>query len=482
MGYYTNLVIGGIYLFPEKAVPASRLESIELYAPALKACINQHAFLSATIQNVNQEPVFSKAESMNLQNHYRVLRHDNFKLSSNNETAILVKAIEHLHNDEQLQFTDVVGIPTWALDIVVLPTPTSSKYHRVFISFTYSHSHGDGMSGLAFHHTFHDTLQQTFRSSENTKEELIFDSPAISIPDQPDTPSAMPISLLYLLNPLLSTCLPTFITTLLGVSGSLSGTDPKTWEGSPTFIDNKTPGLEVTTSVELLSIPSEHLTSALALCKKNSTTLTPWLNHLIAESVSEALTSFGESLDTATNFVSQIPINMRKALGVSNSVMGNYPSLEYLRYEHRDLAINESTWRNLQDQSQKLASSVSSRRDQPIALLRYVSNLGTWMQSKIGTSRGCSWEFSNLGSFDPGSQADLRIEKMVFSQPASPLSAPLTFSVVGTRNAGLDMALTWQIGALGLMSTGDEPKDQKEERFVQLVLDTLSKRVGEIGE
>ncbi len=102
------------------------------------------------------------------------------------------------------------------------------------------------------------------------------------------------------------------------------------------------------------------------------------------------------------------------------------------------------------------------------------------MLNKVGTSRGCSWEFSNLGSFDTGSgQAGVGIEKVVFSQPASPLSPPLTFSVVGTWNAGLEMSVSWQIGSLGLKDGLKTQPDEKE--FVRLVLGTLSKRMAEIG-
>jgi hypothetical protein len=467
-------------------VAETSLTSLELYAPALKACIEQHAFLSTTIGRAgSSEPAFTRPQQLNLRNHFRVLSGDDMKSrrEGTNEVGLLTWILEQLHNEARYRFDDVENVPAWSLDVMSLEPQVNN--HRVLVFFTYSHSHGDGMSSLAFHQTFFNAFKGKFGRGDF--DELV-KSPEISLPSQPDSSSTMPISIPYLLIPALGTYLPSFLIKLFALSGNAAGADQSTWDGSPIFIDNTTAGMEVTTSVEFLDIPAEALQTLLMLCRKQRTTLTPLLNYIIAGAAIEAFAQIGQAVDPSTNFVAQVPINLRTPLGVSSSEIGNFASAAYSRYEYQDvieqLKPNNGIWEKLSSQSKHLASAASTLQDQPIGLLRYVSDLRTWMLNKIGQRRGSSWEFSNLGSFDPHGSDQVNpegigLEKMLFSQPASPQSAPLSFSVVGLKTGGLSICVSWQMGALALEEAAMS-RAGRERAFVRQVVDSMLNKIDQM--
>jgi hypothetical protein len=93
--------------------------------------------------------------------------------------------------------------------------------------------------------------------------------------------------------------------------------------------------------------------------------------------------------------------------------------------------------------------------------LRYAPSIRGWTLGKIGERRDSSYEVSNLLAFDPAagsSDGTCRISKMVFVQPGNALSAPLVFNVVSVKGGSLVIAVSWQIGALGLKRVEEEER------------------------
>ena len=112
----------------------------------------------------------------------------------------------------------------------------------------------------------------------------------------------------------------------------------------------------------------------------------------------------------------------------------------------------------------KLAVAANELCDQPIGLLRYLTNVRSWVLSQVGQSRDCSYELSNLASFRPsGPIQRCSVSEMVFCQPADVTGAPLTFNVVSVTDGPLSIAVSWQIGALDL------PPGKDETEFVHAV-------------
>lgn len=493
LGFYSNITVGAIYAIPRDLVEQSHLLQLDLYAPALSECIQHHPFLSVTLQHAeSNNPLYGKPGQLDLRNHFRGIRVDNAEIQrapqADQETALLRQAVEQLHNDAQSRFTRVDLEPAWALDVLLLSTRDNPPHHRVFVSFTYSHSHGDGMSGLAFHRTFYQALQKTLGQGPNLAGTVV-ETPLVSLPDQPDTASKMPISWDYLLLPALGTYLPTYVSRVFGIPGSLSGADDNTWTGSQTFTDSRIPGAKATTSVEIVTVKAETVRSVLAICRENGGKVTALLDHLIARALKTVLSA---RVSKDPNLVSQVTVNLRKALELPDDCMGNCGGAAYLRYDFNadanagsrsdgEACFDEGAWQSIRTKSQQLSRDAANPRNQSLGLLRFVSNLQTWMQSQIGHRRDSSWELSNLGNFDPAGgvledkeRLALSIEQMLFSQPASPIGPPLTFNVVSVKGGGLSICIGWQIGALGLTGSGQIESEEVEDRkFVKQVAEFL---------
>ncbi|KAI9691365.1 MAG: hypothetical protein M1820_009702 [Bogoriella megaspora] len=488
LGHYSNLLVAGIYSVPQVLADESDLQRLDCYAPALVECIQQHPFLSATIQDASTKtPIWSRPTQLNPGNHFRVLRsaviNSLSPSSETSETALLKEAIGLLHNAAEFRFTDVGSKPAWALDVLPLPGGDKADHHRVFISFTYSHSHGDGGSGTAFHKTFHGAWQKSMQTAQKT-EETIVQAPAPPLPDAADTPAKIPISFSYLLTPVLGTYLPSLLSRALGISANVSGTDDNTWTGSKTFTDTKTPDWNATTSVECFSINPQALRKLLACCKRKGTTLTPLLNHLVAQALSKAFSASSITLPPGTNFTCQIPVNLRKALSMPLSTIGNYVGGAYTRHSFSTTInplLDDKAWQTIQSQGHSLSHAASTLRNQPVGLLRYVSDIPSWIQQGIGKPRDYSWELSNIGSYNgkqgfivDGRRDAVEVEEMWFSQPASSIGPPLNFNVVGLKEGGLNVCVTWQIGSLGLPGNeSSQDHGESDYRFVREVVASL---------
>lgn len=458
---------------------------------------------------------------------------DGPEAESGAETDLLCRTLERIHNAPDLRFTDVERQPAWALDVLPLSSSLSSQrssstgvadptlenhHHRVLIMLSYSHSHFDGLSGLAFHRTFHPALEESLLlqplpsrsalpASLPPARELDIDTDFTidtkdlpALPSPADTPANMSISWSYLLGPLLGAYLPSFLARWLGVSDSLSSADEHTWTGVRMFVDERTEGICATTSVEVCSISKATLVGVLSACRRDGRggKLTGMVCELVAESLGRVLSEYGvrsEGLDAERkaeaeaveekkpqarrpNFVAKAPVNMRRALGLGDDVMGNIYSSANVRVgsgtyygddpaQLKTQALSRSSdsdgedfWARVHAHSLQLAAVAQQLKNQPIALLRYVRDMAAWMRGQLGEPRDASFELSNLGSFDAryGEVAvrseegveGIAIESMLFSQPAAPLSAPLSVNIVGVREGGLSVCVSWQVGALGL--------------------------------
>jgi hypothetical protein len=244
--------------------------------------------------------------------------------------------------------------------------------------------------------------------------------------------------------------------------------------------------MEVTTSVQLVNISAQITASLLAACKENNARLTAFLNNLMARELNETLAASGVH---DIHFASVVPINLRKALGVSENSIGVYAGGKFLSYDcgTEVLPENELDWNCIRLQGQELALAASTLRDQPIGLLRYVSNFRSWFLGQIGEARDCSWELSNLGSFDPREgladtdHPTFSIEQMLFSQPATPNGHPIQFSVVGVKRGGLYISISWQVGALGLSTNEGEAQEECDRAFVKRLAASLTARFEMLG-
>jgi hypothetical protein len=386
-----------------------------------------------------------------------------------------IEILEHITSMEQNEVKTIeqilpsilerpwrMGTPPWK--IVVLPLSGS----RCFICFTYSHGLSDGIPGIAFHRTFLNALTGGNPSLSN-HQDLIYKSTRKDLAPAFDTAKNLPISWSYLLSPLLGVYLPTFIASTLGVRGAANTITPDTWLGTPIF---SKPGSN-RTGVEILAIDRTTLDKALRLCRANDAKLTGLLHQFIVSALSESLPE-SSNIDS---LASQTAINMRSAIGVKNDDMGIFVSGAFqtfpLQPKHSDSQklpglSKVFDWANPKSMTQILATSLNKLQDQPIGLLRYLISIRSWLLSKLGHQRDCSYEISNLMAFRPinvKSTASCEVKEMYFCQPVHVVSAPLAFNTVSVADGGaLNICVDWQIGAIL-----EEYQEAGEKDFVSRV-------------
>jgi hypothetical protein len=69
--------------------------------------------------------------------------------------------------------------------------------------------------------------------------------------------------------------------------------------------------------------------------------------------------------------------------------------------------------------------------DMLVGYLRFIPNLHSWMQQKIGKNRASAFELSNVGKISPlRGVSRFEIESMLFSQSSSASSAAIKVSGV----------------------------------------------------
>ncbi|KAL2823199.1 hypothetical protein BDW59DRAFT_149072 [Aspergillus cavernicola] len=468
LGYYNALVIGAIY----------EVEDIDITSPQsfiapLKTCILEYPFLSVVVKDAHTEkPAYEGVLTVNLEDHISIIPDSS---DHGNEAAVLEQVLPPI-----LDRPWPAEIPPWR--IVVLPLPsqkdTSSSATRCFIAFAFSHTLGDGMVGLAFHRTF----LNTWRTPTTPDNSFSITPPTTrTLPPPFDTPTRLPISWKFLLSPLISVYLPKFLANLLGLRVGASTVDAGTWTGSPIFYNQPTPSTQVS-KVRLIEIPSPQVQTALQASRSHDAKLTSTLHQLIIRALSIAVPN-----SDVTNFVSGTAVDMRASIGTPGYTWGLFVSGHYDVHPRIDVDVTESAssvltednWISARSITRSLAECGARLHDQAIGLLRYAPSIRNWTSSKIGTRRDCSYEVSNLLAFDGGHEMDggsgCKIEKMVFVQPGNVLSAPVVFNVVSVRGGELVIAVSWQVGALGV-----EGGVIEEERVVERICELVKKGVEDL--
>ncbi|EME86744.1 uncharacterized protein MYCFIDRAFT_206935 [Pseudocercospora fijiensis CIRAD86] len=422
---------------------SSGLPSREDIVEATKACISEHAALSIVIQDADTEqPKISRAETIDVDHHIDFL--DAGGTPSELE-AILSKS----HNEP---VTVHHNQPQWRL-IIATPETRSGPWTGFHAAFVCSHNLMDGMSGYAFHRTFS-------RSLNNPKPKIAQVSSTYEVPRDlkllPPMDARLSISWSYLLGPVIKEYFPSTLSNLLGFSSDNTPSDA--WLGAKSRpalpSDSKFPP----TSLHLTSVPASTLKNTLSACRNHSTRLTAFLQHLFARALSRALTKRGE---THTTFLSQTPIDLRRALGqAQNQPMANYSSAltETIKIPPSLLstpALAETEWTSIQKLTSKLAAAASTTKDHPVGLLKYLSNFREWTIRKSKCRADVSFEISNLGVFfddgdNGGETKKYRVENMIFSQSANGTGPPFCVSVASAKDGALMLSVTWWEGMLGV--------------------------------
>jgi hypothetical protein len=441
-GFYHAVVIGAVYNF---AGSDFDIRSSQSFYGALTKCIDTYPTLSVLVRDMHTDAAFfERVRSIDLEDHIIIMDESHFPTSgATSETD--VTTIETLL-PAIMDRPWPASPPPWRVVVIPLPaTAQAPNQKRCFIAFSFSHALGDGVSGLGFHRIFKQGIFDCITNKSST-----VTTPTASFPPAFDIPENLPISWGFLLRPLIAVLLPNFLAEMLGLRPTTSAANPETWTATRMFYDPAS----FRTCLKLIEIPNQVVDNALRIARKNEAKLTSVLHQSIVRALSRAIPK-----GQATNFVSGTAVNMRRSVGISDNEMGLFVNAWY-DIHHRDdtraIPWPIETWRNAHSLTQKLAECAVTLGDQPIGLLRYVPSIRKWTAAKMGQERDCSYELSNLTTFqdipveDSAHAQSCTISNMVFSHSANTTSAPLTFCVVSVKGGNMVISVAWQPGALDI--------------------------------
>ncbi|KAL0254275.1 Alcohol acetyltransferase [Diplodia seriata] len=481
LGYYRGLIVAGRYTTPD-GFPVHAKES---FYPALKHCISTHPMLSAAIKGeLTESPELIRPETMDLSNHVEIT--EPVVTTDSGSPHAELEAIKPLlcHAHDQ-QFPDTSRIPPWRIVVIPLttnPAPTTTA-QAFYLLFTYSHSHGDGPSGLSFHRTLLSALRhptQTALSSASTS--LSAASPIYHPPATPallppiERTVALPVSWPFLLLPVASSYLPSaLLTSRLLTSrhvlfrASVAPHRPDAWTALPTAYD----AANFRTGAAFALAPPAVVQGMLRRCRMhNGVKLTGALHGVVVRALSAALP---ESPSSAS-FIAQTAINLRHLMpryGTPDdprnwaAAVGLCVSVAHHAFPRDDGAVEalaadggeDVFWHRARETTRALAERSSTLGDQPIGLLKYLRSFRGWLEGQVGGRREASYEVSNLMAFKPEGEGEGEggwgLGRMVFSQPANATGAAVNFNIVTREGGDMVVALTWQRGVLGV-DGGDE--------------------------
>ncbi|KAL1637002.1 Alcohol acetyltransferase [Diplodia intermedia] len=496
LGYYRGLIVAGRYTAPD-GFPVHAKES---FYPALKHCISTHPMLSAAIKGeLTESPELIRPETMDLSNHVEITEPvvTTDSGSPHAELDAIKPLLCHAHDQ---QFPDTSRIPPWKIVVIPLTTnPAPTTPRAFYLLFTYSHSHGDGPSGLSFHRTLLSALRhptQTALTSASTS--LSAASPIYHPPATPallapiERTVALPVSWPFLLLPVASSYLPSaLLNSRLLTSrhvlfrASVAPHRPDAWTALPTAYDPA----NFRTGAAFAVAPAPVVAGMLRRCRMhNGVKLTGALHGVVVRALSAALppsppsssSSPSSSSPAAASFIAQTAIDLRRLMpryGGEHAdadprnwtaSLGLCVSVAHHAFPRDDGAVEalaadggeDVFWHRARETTRALAERASTLGDQPIGLLKYLRGFRTWLEGGVAVGREASYEVSNLMAFgptEPEGEGDggWGLGRVVFSQPANATGAAVNFNVVTREGGELVVALTWQRGVLGVEG-GDE--------------------------
>jgi hypothetical protein len=303
-------------------------------------------------------------------------------------------------------------LPLWR--IIVLGNKT--------VVFVWSHSFGDGRSGLAFHRAFSAALNKPS------------DSPDTSIVIPSSASLIEPVENLVDLSPPLGKVLGAILDSIIPARFKQ---DTSAWTGA--YVSKE---ITLKTHVRIINIEAAEMAKVMTACRANKATVTSVLQ-ILSISILSKLIKEHEPKDYKTIF-SYIPLSLRPLSGISDDAFCDHVSA----YSTYAKIPSQFSWTKAAELSNTLRAYVKTS-PQEIGMFKFVNNkLDNFLLGKLGKKRKAGTEISNLGLFKyPSSIAhegrQWSIGAMLFAQCDPVLGAALKINVIGDPRGGLSITLTW---------------------------------------
>jgi hypothetical protein len=367
-----------------------------------------------------------------------------------------------LRQQHCLNFKSHVPGPYWRLIVTTFPDDCQT----FTASWMFHHALADGASAMIFHGAFLEGLNKDLRHPMTDVERLV------RPPSDPLTPA------LEELHPM-TTSWPFFLSAVAG--SLLPGYFKRTpWTGPP--IAQSPPASMIKTII----LSAETTRKFAAWCRSQQTSVTAALSTLLALAIFQVIDP------TADEITIGMPISLRPILNLAKNQMVNAITNHTATFRRSD-TLNENEDEDIPQLARRvklsLAQQVDKRgADNPIALLKYVSNMHTFFTQQLGTQRDTTAEVSNLGVYCPQicipreditapaqpvherRSGDKRgkwgIGRMLFSQSCNHTGPLISLSAVTGGDGCLVMSFTWGLDPIE-RPVGDE--DGGKRYYLKLV-------------
>lgn len=355
--------------------------------------------------------------------------------------------------------------PLWRL--TVLPDNT--------VVFAYHHAIADGQSGLAFHRTFLDGLNQV--SNPLQEPEDVISVPvnlSMELPTEKSTDTSLSIG--------------TFFHVLFNLLAPSSWTaGASAWTANPVI---KQPSL--ITNVHLWEARPEDTATFLHLCKSHGTTLTGALHTLSILVISRLLMTIEHSKRYKTISTS-VPVSLRRFTGAPATAMCDqvsaiYSYVPFLHPSPGGRPRDTFPWEMSAQFSDKLRNNMAKSRE-VIGTIKYLYKLGIserFFLDKLGKKRDMTLELSNVGRFfetavedpDRATQLGWKIGSMYFVQCDAVYGAAIKLNVVGSPSRTLNIGFTWAPGSVD-DAIADAFISGFKSEFLSLVTQGVEGKIGQ---
>ncbi|KAI7083623.1 hypothetical protein KC356_g7407 [Hortaea werneckii] len=428
---------------------------------ALKQCIAKHPVLSTVIlDNDTGRPQLAQVSRMAIDDHLVTLGAESLLAAREGETAALLRCA---HND---RIPDLSTRPPWRAYVSLLRRP-QQRSTELLVGFSYSHAIADGKSGLLFHQSFRQAMDQTHQLSYDDESSFL-PSPAAELFPPLEKAASLNISWTFLLGPLIGEYCPPTLRRIFGLS---SDSSEECWRGARTRPPMPGRSRPIETSLVHRQVIRANVDKVLSLCRPHEVKLTGLLIVLTSRALAYALQARKKNF---TSFKAETALDLRKCIPEASASMGNMASAveDTVAIEEggRIGKLSNREWATAKNITLHLQQASSTLSDQPVGLLRYLSDFKGWTLKKATQQPDCSFSVSNVGTFDdsePHDSAAVKLTDMTFSQSADGTGAPFNLNLASAKSDGtLNMVMTWWPGMLGVEDEG-RFMDEVSDRIVE---------------
>ncbi|KAI5805297.1 alcohol acetyltransferase [Peziza echinospora] len=476
VGFYSGISTSAFYTFPEPRhahpPPDSDNEHAQLKRQvydALRSLLLAHPMLGVTIQDDGPEdagpkaPRFSRVLKVDLERIVKIVSYaeDQEGPADCGHDQLDTILEEEYARGFQKQLEE--GNVLWR--VVVVPAVRDEGFWVLWIAH---HAIADGTSGLIFQR---DLLAHLNSSTSDLRRNAspIVDLTAVFKPLPPSIEEMYlpPLSIGYIAKAVFKE----FIYN--------AQTPDSVWTGPDVFLPAAA-GEGLHTLLHTLTLPQPLSRRVLGKCRENGTTLTPFLQTVVAASVVAAAAAAGSANVKKTQIMGVSPISVRRWLGEGldkhggmENVIGTYVTGCEDLFTARSLTDvdKEGIWAESRRVGKTISAVIAKKgADSPVGLLKYAGSLERYFLSKVGGDRGFGFEVSNVGVLKCGDSAGhgdgkdseghhhgnglYGIREIRFSQGANVVGPAVVCSVVSTANGPMSLGFSCQEGVFSRQELG----------------------------